>query len=166
MGQATAFFCRCVCGKEKGVRACYLQNGLTRSCGCLRNEVTIARFTTHGHRKGRQSTYFTNCYRNMVGRCTRPWHPNWKHYGGRGITIYPEWLGDGGFLKFTAYLLENLGPFPGKGREIDRKNNDGNYEPGNLRWATRKQQVHNTRPYPKNRASSLSRTGPRPQLLG
>jgi hypothetical protein len=78
-------------------------------------------------------------WRNMIARCMNPDHPNYKHYGVRGITVYAEWQTDP--RPFVSWVLDTLGPRPdgitpgGRARwSLDRIDNDGNYEPGNLRW--------------------------------
>lgn len=75
----------------------------------------------------------------MIYRCTRPGHPAYKNYGGRGIEVCQEWL------DFETYLSD-VGAAP-EGMSLDRIDNDGNYEPTNVRWATRKQQRANRRGY-------------------
>ena len=77
----------------------------------------------------------------MVRRCTNPKNASFKNYGGRGIQVCPEWTGRGGFLRFYAYI----GPRPSSDLTVDRINNNGSYEPGNVRWTTRKIQSHNSR---------------------
>lgn len=77
----------------------------------------------------------------MCRRCTNENHKSYANYGGRGIKVHPEWLGQGGFDSFLDYV----GPRPGPGFSLDRINNDGNYEPGNLRWTTWEVQANNTR---------------------
>ena len=84
--------------------------------------------------------HYTRWY-NMVARCTKPHHPMWPHYGGRGITVCDEWLNPHAFY---AYLDEVLGPCPAD-HSLDRIDNDGGYEPGNVRWASRSQQWANQR---------------------
>lgn len=75
-------------------------------------------------------------------RCTNPKNPNYKNYGGRGVKMYEPWKNS--FTEFNNYILENLGERP-EGMTLDRINTDGNYEPGNLRWADHAVQMHNRR---------------------
>lgn len=78
----------------------------------------------------------------MIQRCHNPNHPKYLYWGGRGISVCHEWRGPGGFERFLAHV----GPKPTPKHEIDRyPNKDGNYEPGNVRWATRSEQMQNTR---------------------
>ena len=78
----------------------------------------------------------------MRKRCTNPKAHNYQYYGGRGISVYEPWRHDAG--AFITWIEENIGPRP-EGMSIDRIDNDGDYEPGNLRWATHSQQVRNRR---------------------
>lgn len=79
----------------------------------------------------------------MVARCTKPGHPAYRFYGGRGIAVCEDWMTPENFYR---YLDDVLGPCP-PGHSIDRIDNNSNYEPGNLRWATRSQQSANRNPY-------------------
>jgi hypothetical protein len=82
---------------------------------------------------------------NMVARCVKPDHPEWNNYGGRGIRVCDDWLNP---FAFYAYVEEKLGECP-SGYSMDRVDNDGNYEPGNLRWASSSQQASNQRRGPR-----------------
>ncbi len=79
------------------------------------------------------------CWWNMINRCANPQNPNFRNYGARGITVCKRWA-----ESFEAFLID-MGRRPSPHHSIDRINNNGNYEPGNCRWATRSQQGHNTR---------------------
>ncbi len=93
---------------------------------------------THGHggKENRSRTY--NTWRSMKHRCNCQNAVNYHHYGGRGISVCDRWLNS--FENFLA----DMGKRP-DGTTIDRIDNDGNYEPGNCRWATHKQQYYNKR---------------------
>lgn len=92
---------------------------------------------THGHATPKTSTY--SSWLNMKQRVTNPNNPRWKDYGGRGITMAKRWL------KFENFLAD-MGEKPTPKHSIDRyPNKDGNYKPGNVRWASPKQQQNNTR---------------------
>jgi hypothetical protein len=80
-------------------------------------------------------------YQQMKQRCLNPKCLSWPDYGGRGITISPCWLGEDGFDNF----VRDVGKRPSRKHSLDRINNDGNYEPGNVRWATAKTQNKNRR---------------------
>ena len=68
---------------------------------------------------------------------------DYKNWGGRGITVHPPWISD--YAAFLAYLLATIGRRPSPKHQIDRINNDGNYEPGNLKWSTQKEQMKTRR---------------------
>lgn len=79
-------------------------------------------------------------WKSIKQRCTNPKNPSYKNYGGRGITMCAEWAAS--FERFFA----DVGECPGPGLSLDRIDNDGNYEPGNVRWATNSEQMRNRRP--------------------
>ena len=112
--------CLCDCGRTAIVRGSDLRVGDTRSCGCLRREVSAKRQTTHGMKQ----TPEYNAWRAIIQRCYNVNNPRYKDWGGRGITIFGEWRND--FLMFYTYI----GSRPSSQHTIDRyPNNNGNYEP-------------------------------------
>lgn len=129
--------CICDCGTRKEVSQGSLRRGDTRSCGCLRVEVVRALFQTHGHGHPISPEY--RAWRNMINRCERPATKEFKDYGARGIRVCPRWRSS--FENFLA----DIGLRPSPNHSLDRVDNDGNYEPGNCRWATRLEQQHNKR---------------------
>lgn len=133
-GQAT-WHCRCACGREVTVIGTNLRSAHSKSCGCRRAAVFKAASTVHGHTShtGKSSTY--RSWRSMVQRCIYPKDIGYHRYGGRGITVCEQWR------KFENFLAD-MGERP-KGKTLDRINNDGDYEPGNCRWATPKEQNAN-----------------------
>jgi hypothetical protein len=135
----TKWLCKCDCGAEIIARRGNLHTGNTQSCGCWRRDSATAGHIIHGEGKRYQTTAEYRCWRNMITRCRNPHNHAFKNYGGRGISICDEWL------DFKCFLAD-MGRRPSTGFSLDRINNDGNYEPGNCRWATRKQQANNKRP--------------------
>jgi hypothetical protein len=130
----TRWNCVCDCGALSNVSSGNLVTGKVASCGCSKSNGN----PTHGHnRRGRRSTEYV-IWASMLDRCRRPAAQKWADYGGRGIGVCERW---NSFENFLA----DMGPRPSAQHSIDRRNNDGNYEPGNCRWATRAEQMRNRR---------------------
>lgn len=123
--------CLCDCGNQCVVSGIGLRAGNNTTCGARLH--VAERFTKHGMYKS--PTYYS--WGNMVARCVNPKATAFKDYGGRGVTVCECWL------KFENFLAD-MGECP-PGLTIDRKNNNGNYEPGNCRWVDRSTQQLNRR---------------------
>jgi hypothetical protein len=138
-----AWICRCDCGEETQVTTSNLRKGNTRSCGCLHRETTAAHRLRHGHAKKGRITRTYISYEAMLARCLNPKNIGFHRYGGRGIAICERWQsGDGSRSGFECFVAD-LGERP-EGTTLDRREGDGNYEPGNCRWATPGEQSRNT----------------------
>jgi hypothetical protein len=143
------WWCKCECGNIKSIRGSRIACGNTKSCGCIRREKSRIHCTqlgksnfTHGATRGGKWTREYLTWFSMRQRCENPNHTKYLYYGGRGISVCERWQ------KFENFLMD-MGPKP-KGLTLDRHpNNDGNYEPGNCRWATWSEQMKNRRKWIK-----------------
>jgi hypothetical protein len=129
LGKTRYWWCCCECGKIKSINGSSLKSGKILSCGCLKNK----------HGKYKTTEYHT--WGNMLDRCININSLLYKSYGGRGIKVCNRWKGKKGFINF----LEDLGKKPSSKHQLDRIDNDGNYEPKNCRWVTPKENTRNKR---------------------
>lgn len=156
----THWVCICSCGNTVTVNGHYLQNGTKKSCGCLQAETRSKNRTTHHASK----TRLYNIYRGMKGRCLNKRNDKFRHYGGRGISVAPEWLQD--YESFRDWALAN-----GYRDDLtlDRIDVNGNYEPSNCRWVTMREQTRNTRFNTKYKEKCISEwaeiVGIRPEAI-
>ncbi len=125
------YLCKCSCGSLKEVDAYTLRKGISKSCGCLRVEVTAQTHTKHGMTNSREFCVWSR----MLQRCRDCKDRMFHRYGGRGIRVCKRWE------EFTNFYAD-LGPIP-EGATLDRIDNDGNYTPGNCRWVTWKANCRN-----------------------
>jgi hypothetical protein len=133
------WLCQCDCGRTTEVRGYHLRNGGVSSCDCLRKERAAAANSIVQFKHGMCRTLLYGVWSGMIARCHNPSNPRYKDYGGRGIIVCPQWR------RSFASFLEDMGDRPSKDHQLDRINNDGNYEPGNTRWLKRELQARNTR---------------------
>jgi hypothetical protein len=140
-GKHCKWCCICDCGTKADVRGADLRGGISKSCGCLQRELTGDRARIHGM----CGTPEYRSWHSMKARCRYPCVNGFEYYGGRGIKPCDEWLSS-----FVAYFADT-GTRP-PGCSLDRIDPNGNYEPGNVQWATPKQQAQNRRP-PRKRGT-------------
>lgn len=134
--KAVMWECVCKCGTKLKVLSQSLISGHTKSCGCLKKENKGENSHSYKHGAGQSSEY--RIWSQMKKRCDDPKNKKYHDYGGRGISVQESWIND--FNAFYKYM----GKRP-EGCSLDRIDNDGNYEEGNVRWATTKEQRLNQR---------------------
>lgn len=141
-GYRVYWLCRCDCGVVKSIRADGLASGVVQSCGCLgkerRAEASIKACTTHGMASaGYKRSPEYRSWSQMKVRCLVPTNHKYKDYGARGVAVCESWMSFENFY-------HDMGPRP-QGTSLDRIDVNGNYEPGNCRWADAKTQRNNRR---------------------
>ena len=149
-GRCVKWICLCDCGAETIVSGDSLRKGMTRSCGCLQHDwakhwapYAAEANITHGHTTGRWDNRESPTHASwhaMKQRCLNPNASNYAYYGGRGIDVCARWRNSFGDF------LSDVGERP-EGKTLDRIDVDGHYAPGNVRWATPKEQSANRRLY-------------------
>ncbi len=141
-GTAAFWNCQCDCGNTKIVWGSALRTGETASCGCLHRDTVKKQMTSHGMVD--REEYIV--WKGMKSRCLNPRSKHWHRYGGRGIKVCERWANSfAAFLEDMGDRPDGCGPTGRAKLSIDRfPNNNGNYEPGNCRWATQEQQVANS----------------------
>lgn len=139
-GGVHAWAYRCDCGTVYYALGSNMVRGLTSSCGCAHPTDPTR---TRQWRNGAGDVSWYSRWAGIVRRCTDPRSHKYHNYGARGITVAPQWVAS--VETFIRDLIAEIGDVPFPGAQLDRINNDGNYEPGNVRWATRQDQMGNTR---------------------
>lgn len=128
------YMCRCSCGTEREFMSENLRQKRSFSCGCYAAEKSAEASRTHGLSK----TPIYYVWNMMMQRCYLPTNQAYQHYGGRGIKVCEKWH------KFEGFF-EDMGNPPFTDASLDRVDNNGSYELGNVRWASRTEQAHNKR---------------------
>ena len=162
-GVARYFECKCECGTVRDFKIYRLTDGTTVSCGCYGRENSskilkgkkTPSFVTGDHNKNSDHYYLTRTWGGMKQRCYNPNSHKFPDYGERGIRVYEPWIDD--YVAFKTWILDNLGERP-ETYTLDRIDVNGNYEPGNLRWADKKTQTKNRRPWTRKNKNQLTLT--------
>lgn len=133
----SAWLTQCQCGNQKVATRDDLRSGAVTSCGCLRKEKRQALAAAINKSHGLYGTEMHGIWRSMLARCQTPTHIGYAYYGGRGVKVCERWM------DLTNFIAD-MGHRPA-GKSLDRINPDGDYEPGNCRWASVTEQNRNKR---------------------
>lgn len=128
---------KCICGNEFTVLLDKLRFGKTKSCGCLYNN-NLKQFSKTYTVHGKRNHPLYHVWKDMLERCNSIKFKQYKDYGGRGITVCERW-------KEVTNFINDMYPTFKEGLQMDRIDNNGNYEPSNCKWSTRKENMNNTR---------------------
>lgn len=131
--------CDCDCGASVVVCAANLRNGSIKSCSCLKAERARVLRLVHGDKRTKTGKIAPEwkAWDGMIQRCENSKNASFERYGARGIKVCQRWRDN-----YQAFL-QDVGRKPSPKHSLDRINNDGDYEPNNVRWATAKQQANN-----------------------
>jgi hypothetical protein len=144
------WLCRCECGVEKQVYSIGLRIGTSKSCGCLSSELVSKRNSERNQTHGLSKDPIYEVYSNMIGRCSKKEGAYYRDYTLRGIVVCSEWSRiNQGALHFIEWAKANGYR---KGLQLDREDNDGNYEPSNCRFVTPRENSMNTRMSANNKS--------------
>lgn len=151
-GEQVLWVCRCVCGREAEARGRDLRKGKVKSCGCKKGEMCAAANRTHGASSKKDKWPEYRVWSEMLQRCYNPKNNRYQAYGARGVKVCTRWQ-----ESFEAFI-KDMGRRPEKGLSLERRDNDGHYEPNNCYWATKKEQQRNKRTSKRITVDGVTRT--------